>query len=907
MKWFLIWALTASLLILALLLIRRLARRKASARAIYALWLFAALRLLIPGSISVDAPSVAAAVERAPVVQIADELDGAESIEYKPTGEVEARFEGGSAGPEIVAEQVTQREFDLISALLVLKRLVLPLWLTGAGAAALIFAASYLRFSRSLRRDRRPLGLPGLPLAVYVSGAVDTPCLFGLVRPAVYVPAETAADERLLRHAIAHEYSHFMQFDHIWGVLRAVCLALHWYNPLVWLAAKLSRRDCELACDEAAIERLGEDERADYGRSLIRLTCERARGSAVATTMCAGPRELKERIRMLTRKSHSIAALVLAALLSVTATACSFAGGENSPAQNAKPGGLEFNEAGNFYYFTAPEGAEYVSVRGWAYSGGEWTLADSGGWDCVQREGRLYLSRDMSVKTVAYSLEFAGPEGASGVSGMFDFARGVEADSWSMARQTGFNDPPELEDETVLLMFDAVYEDEPSSVSESYFDNPELIPDKSSYYYCVTVLFSANPLETARLDPRAYAEYGKMTFDYTAPESAEGMAVSAYKFDGGGWALFDRTVYPLDKKSGTLDFAADTEAQAVEFSLNGGERKTAAYDVPGLAAAYLMDAKDATLNFELPVLILYSGSDGPIPSAYYNTEELDEGGSYVCFTVAFTSGNQYPQSDETPQPTAAPQSSDMEGFSVQTASGSYDELLSDWVHAYAENLVRLPLSDPAACSSVEIQGCEPVAASLTEPERIIAHMSLDCYPRDISAFEIAFAITQPVEYAVEDGEIFYQLNRNLVLELENGILKCIAVSTDSPDMWGYQSFEPQSDPDYIVKMADAGMSAARIVQLANYSELNEASAESWMALLEALDDIAIAPEGANDQLIRDMYAMLAVEHADGAYASWLSYIYIAQREHDPETFEAALSAFDSETRENIIFLADHPT
>ena len=155
MKWFLIWALTASLLILALLLIRRLARRKASARAIYALWLFAALRLLIPGSVSVDAPSVAAAVERAPVVQIADELDGAESIEYKPTGEVEARFEGGSAGPEIVAEQVTQREFDLISALLALKRLVLPLWLTGAGIVALAFAASYLTEARSGFRARR--------------------------------------------------------------------------------------------------------------------------------------------------------------------------------------------------------------------------------------------------------------------------------------------------------------------------------------------------------------------------------------------------------------------------------------------------------------------------------------------------------------------------------------------------------------------------------------------------------------------------------------------------------------------------------------------------------------------------------------------------------------------------------
>ena len=186
-------------------------------------------------------------------------------------------------------------------------------------------------------------------------------------------------------------------------------------------------------------------------------------------------------------------------------------------------------------------------------------------------------------------------------------------------------------------------------------------------------------------------------------------------------------------------------------------------------------------------------------------------------------------------------------------------------------------------------------------------MSLDCYPRDKSAFEIAFAITQPVEYGVEDGEIYYQLNRNLVLELENGILKCIAVSTDSPDMWGYQSFEPHGDADYIVKMADAGMSSARIVQLVNYSELNEASASSRMALLEALDEIAIAPEGAGDQLIRDMYAMLAAEQADGAYATGLGNIYIAQREHDPEAFEAALSAFDSETRENIIYLADHPT
>ena len=53
-----------------------------------------------------------------------------------------------------------------------------------------------------------------------------------------------------------------------------------------------------------------------------------------------------------------------------------------------------------------------------------------------------------------------------------------------------------------------------------------------------------------------------------------------------------------------------------------------------------------------------------------------------------------------------------------------------------------------------------------------------------------------------------------------------------------------------------------------------------------------------------MYAMLAANSADGAYATWLGNIYRAQREHDPEAFETALSAFDSETRANIQYLAD---
>ena len=64
-----------------------------------------------------------------------------------------------------------------------------------------------------------------------------------------------------MRYILAHENTHYRHGDNLWVVVRAACVCLHWYNPLVWLAACLSRQDGELACDERALEILGEEER----------------------------------------------------------------------------------------------------------------------------------------------------------------------------------------------------------------------------------------------------------------------------------------------------------------------------------------------------------------------------------------------------------------------------------------------------------------------------------------------------------------------------------------------------------------------------------------------------------------------------------------------------------------------
>ena len=202
-------------------------------------------------------------------------------------------------------------------------------WLVGMAVTAAWFLLANLRFACRLRRSRRATEHRCGKLEVYASSLVETPCLFGLLRPAVYVTEEVLADESALRHVLVHEETHYRHGDHLWAALRGLCLVLHWYNPLVWLAATLSRRDGELACDEGTLAQLGEQERTAYGETLIALTCGHKKDELLlaATTMIGSKGSLRERITLIARKPKMAAYAFVAALLVVTVAAgCTFTG-----------------------------------------------------------------------------------------------------------------------------------------------------------------------------------------------------------------------------------------------------------------------------------------------------------------------------------------------------------------------------------------------------------------------------------------------------------------------------------------------------------------------------------------------------------------------------------------------------
>ena len=345
------WIVSSCALVLVLLLLRRLLRGKISPRLQYALWALVLVRLLLPVSLGSSAVSVASLLQQsAPEEALSSTVVGYLGGDLPdlappvpdsnlPEAEQEAQYE----------ENLAQWQAELDAARaengtpVTVEHILMAVWGCGALLLALCFLWANLRLGRALRRTRQLLPQRAGRLPVYLTPAVDTPCLFGLVRPAVYLTPAAAQDPVTARHAVEHEYTHYRHADHLWAALRCVCLCLHWYNPLVWWAALASRNDGELACDEATVRRLGEEERAAYGRTLIALTCvKRPALLTTATTMTGSGKTLQARIAAIVKRPRT-AAITFAVVLLIAAAAagCTFAGprtdGPEEDPQSADP------------------------------------------------------------------------------------------------------------------------------------------------------------------------------------------------------------------------------------------------------------------------------------------------------------------------------------------------------------------------------------------------------------------------------------------------------------------------------------------------------------------------------------------------------------------------------------------
>ena len=330
----LVWILSSCVLILAVAGIQAVFGKRMRPGLRYALWGLVLLRLLIPVQLFTVPWSVASTVQDARQTTLGEAAAYAVT-EYRlprmtysqAVDRVTAEYE--AAGVDLSTldnSELDSQAYRHMQSSVTLSAVLRWVWLGGAGVTALAFAALNLRFSLRLRARRKRLDAD-CPLPVYAVEGLSSSCLFWNT---VYVSAETAEDGERLRHVLAHELSHRRHGDHLWALLRCAALAIHWYNPLVWWAAALSRQASELCADAGALKRLGEEERERYGATLIELSAGRVQKAPLlcaATTMTNGKRSLKERVTMIARRPK-MTALILTAVLLIAALAvgCAFAG-----------------------------------------------------------------------------------------------------------------------------------------------------------------------------------------------------------------------------------------------------------------------------------------------------------------------------------------------------------------------------------------------------------------------------------------------------------------------------------------------------------------------------------------------------------------------------------------------------
>ena len=298
-------------LILFIVVIRALAIHRLPKTTFLALWMIAALRLLLPFSIPltfnihIGLDVFSDVVQELPSGNIASTLPG----DSPPSYDI------GTAVPSPATEHISTFEI---------------LWLVGVLLLAIYFSISYFRSMRKFRMsipDNTPYIQNWLtahqisrPLAVRSSDLISSPLTYGILHPVILLPKKLDRNDQVaLKYVLTHEYVLIRRFDAITKILFAAVLCIHWFNPLVWVMYVLANRDMELSCDAWVIRMMGEKNRSSYALMLIKMEEKRSGMSALYSHF--GKNAISERIEAIMKfKKTSILACAFALVLVVGAT-----------------------------------------------------------------------------------------------------------------------------------------------------------------------------------------------------------------------------------------------------------------------------------------------------------------------------------------------------------------------------------------------------------------------------------------------------------------------------------------------------------------------------------------------------------------------------------------------------------
>lgn len=295
-------SISAGWLVLAVLILR-LVLKKAPKWANVLLWGFVAVRLVCPISFE----SMLSLIPSAETVSPQIMTDPAPHI-------TSGIYAVNNVINPVLSQSFTPAVGDSVNPLQIWIPVIAAVWAIGVAVMLGYTAVSYFLLSRKIGTAVR------LRENILQSEYVDSPFVLGIVKPKIYVPF--AMEGEKLEYVIAHENAHIRRKDHWWKPLGFLLLAVHWFNPLMWVGYIFLCRDIELACDEKVIKSMDNENRADYTQALV--ACSIHRRSIAACPLAFGEVGVKERVKSVMNYKKPGFWIILAAIITCIVVAVCF-------------------------------------------------------------------------------------------------------------------------------------------------------------------------------------------------------------------------------------------------------------------------------------------------------------------------------------------------------------------------------------------------------------------------------------------------------------------------------------------------------------------------------------------------------------------------------------------------------
>lgn len=319
---------TVGAAVLLIQLISPFINRRYAAKWKYLIWIFLAVRLLVPvsGIYQKKQP------EEKPTESLPSQTHNSPAESDGETIYVQQPQRFVVEIPVQAVEKIATQPKKSRPAVSLLDAAVM-LWLAGAAAFAGVHIVSYVLCTRRIKRHgkiitdgsvyelmqslRTELGVRSkIALVRYPEAA--SPMIIGFVKPLLVLPDDTIDDSELY-FIIRHELIHQKRHDVYAKLLSVLANAVHWFNPIIWLMRREIAIDMELSCDEGVVRGADFGTKRAYTETLMSsLSRQTLQRSSLTTQFYGGKSTMKKRFANILndrKKRSGIVLLILTVML----------------------------------------------------------------------------------------------------------------------------------------------------------------------------------------------------------------------------------------------------------------------------------------------------------------------------------------------------------------------------------------------------------------------------------------------------------------------------------------------------------------------------------------------------------------------------------------------------------------